>query len=422
MNPETVAQLASPAGRELIRSVQPYRDADVLKHHNRLRERGHASEMIAAVLTQARLQQRAQTKFGDRAVDLLFTAEGAEQATRAEVAALHAQRFASAGMSQHWDLGCGIGADAYAVASQGLALTAIDIDPTTAAIAAANLSSFEKASARVGVIEDEDLDLGARSSIWLDPARRVPGAADAQGRSRRISGLEEMAPPWSTVQRLAGQAGAAGAKYSPGFPAQSIPAGVEAVWVSYAGAALECALWWGLAVEKPGRSVMRAILAPSGTHSGRWARLAQLSPVSLADAAAGYPQVSAGSFLYDPDKAALAADLLDSVAIIVGGAEVGPQSGYLSSTSSVDTGWARRWRVVEVLPFNIKAIRSWARSNDIGTLTLKRRGHGPDPATLRRQLKLKGTAEATLVVTKLGDELAAIWVELDGPSHADLRS
>ncbi|WP_397333832.1 THUMP-like domain-containing protein [Ornithinimicrobium sp. INDO-MA30-4] len=54
-----------------------------------------------------------------------------------------------------------------------------------------------------------------------------------------------------------------------------------------------------------------------------------------------------------------------------------------------------------------------------GNLTLKRRGHGPDPEVLRKQLKLKGKAEATLVLTRAGNELVAIWVELDGPSHSN---
>ncbi|MBW8173779.1 class I SAM-dependent methyltransferase [Ornithinimicrobium sp. Arc0846-15] len=418
MDPQIVAELASPLGRELIRLVQPYRDDRVLKQHTKMRELGHRPELISAVLTQAKLQERAKVKFGDSAADLLFTSDGVEQATRAEVAALHADRFVAAGLKDHWDLGCGIGADARAVAGAGLPVTAVEMNPGTAAIAAANLADFEHARVVTAAIESLDLNFGSDTSIWLDPARRVAGVSDASGRSQRISGLEEMSPPWSLVQELATQSGAAGAKYSPGFPAQSIPVAAEAVWVSFAGVALECSLWWGAAVESPGRSVVRSLAG----HPREWARLSDADVAPSWQTHRAWPELEPGMFLYDPDKAALAADLLGAVASIVGADEVGPATGYLVSREQIDTGWARRWRIREVLPLNVKAIRAWARSHNVGNLTLKRRGHGPDPEVLRKQLKLKGKAEATLVLTRAGEELVAIWVELDGPSHAGSRT
>lgn len=418
MDPQIVAELASPPGRELIRLVQPYREDHVLKQHTRMRELGHRPELTSAVLTQAKLQERAKAKFGGLATDLLFTSDGVEQATRVEVAALHAARFAAAGLKNHWDLGCGIGADARATAAAGLPVTAVEMDPGTAAIAAANLAAFDLARVITGTIESLDLSLGPDTSIWLDPARRVAGVSNASGRSQRISGLEEMAPPWSVVQELATRAGAAGAKYSPGFPVQSIPAQAEAVWVSFAGVALECSLWWGAAVESPGRSVVRS-LAGGG---GEWVRLGESDVASSWPTNRVWRDLEPGMFLYDPDKAALAADLLGAVASVVGGDEIGPATGYLVAREQIDTGWARRWRIHEVLPLNVKAIRAWARTHDVGNLTLKRRGHGPDPEVLRKQLKLKGKAEATLVVTRAGNELVAIWVELDGPSHSELRT
>ena len=49
---------------------------------------------------------------------MLFTEAGLEQATRLKVAALHAGRFARAGVEHVADLGCGIGGDALALAAR----------------------------------------------------------------------------------------------------------------------------------------------------------------------------------------------------------------------------------------------------------------------------------------------------------------
>ncbi|UJH71506.1 hypothetical protein [Ornithinimicrobium sp. INDO-MA30-4] len=132
----------------------------------------------------------------------------------------------------------------------------------------------------------------------------------------------------------------------PWLPVQSIPAQAEAVWVSFAGVALECSLWWGAAVESPGRSVVRS-LAGGG---GEWVRLGESDVASSWPTNRVWPDLEPGMFLYDPDKAALAADLLGAVASVVGGDEIGPATGYLVAREQIDTGWARRWRIHEVLP------------------------------------------------------------------------
>ena len=89
---------------------------------------------------------------------MLFTEAGLEQATRLKVAALHAGRFARAGVEHVADLGCGIGGDALALAAIDLEVTAADADEVTAAIAAFNLTPFPE----VRVLHARAEDVSAR--------------------------------------------------------------------------------------------------------------------------------------------------------------------------------------------------------------------------------------------------------------------
>ena len=113
-----------------------------------LRASGIEAGLTAAVLTQLALRQAARAKFGPFASHMVFTRDGLEQATRLVVAARHAQRFRASGARRVADLGCGIGADALAIAGLGLDVLAVDIDPEAAGAVAANLRDFEGAQVR----------------------------------------------------------------------------------------------------------------------------------------------------------------------------------------------------------------------------------------------------------------------------------
>ena len=104
--------------------------------------------LAAAAVTQVVLRRRATTKFGAAAARLFFTREGLEQASRPAVAAHHAERMLAAGVRRVVDLGCGIGTDAMAFARAGLEVVAVDSDPLTAEVAAANLRSLDVATSR----------------------------------------------------------------------------------------------------------------------------------------------------------------------------------------------------------------------------------------------------------------------------------
>src|SRR6478672_4598103 len=143
-------RLTTGEGWGLLQSLPPYDEATALPLQQRLRDAGFEPDLVAAALNQARLREKATAKFGTFARGMVLTSDGLEQATRLGVAAQHAQRFRAAGIHTVNDLGCGIGADAMAMAGLDLRVRAIDVDEVTAAMAAVNLRHWPDSTARHG--------------------------------------------------------------------------------------------------------------------------------------------------------------------------------------------------------------------------------------------------------------------------------
>src|SRR6218665_3893353 len=92
--------LLTPDGLELLDALGPVEStADVARTVSRLRAAGHSPDLVSAVVGQAHLRAKAKSKFGECAKRMLFTRAGLEQATRLGVAARHAQRLRSAGIT-----------------------------------------------------------------------------------------------------------------------------------------------------------------------------------------------------------------------------------------------------------------------------------------------------------------------------------
>ncbi len=415
MDLATVDWLASAEGREAIAEVGRYDADQALAAGTRLRRAGTSPELAAAAMTQARLRERAIDKLGPLGDQLLLTPDLLEQATRARVAARHAERFAQAGCRLVYDLGCGLGSDSLALLAAGLDVEAVDIDPVTAAVAAHNLrvgSSGGPGLVRQGRAEDLQLPADRDGiGIWLDPARRVSGSSGPQGRTRRVAALDQMSPPWQTVQELAGEVPAAGAKLGPGFPAAALPPGAEAQWTSWDGSSVECCVWWGATVRFAGRTA--AVPTPLG-----WL---EIGPDGEEDGPAGPPRQSRrpeptpGGWLFEPDPSVLQAGLAGTVGRQVGARLWDDTGGYLLGEGSTDHPGLRRWLVVQVLPATTAGLRRWVRSGDIGDLTVKKRGVPTTPEQVRRELRPRGSRSATLLLCRVAGKATALQVAQPQP-------
>ncbi|WP_077489931.1 class I SAM-dependent methyltransferase [Sinomonas mesophila] len=397
---DQLAPLLTPEGWALLNSLGPYREEDALALGSRLRKEGHSPELVAAVLSQARLRARAAVKFGEFASQMLFTRAGLEQATRLSVAARHARRFVDAGVRHVADLGCGLGADALAMASLELEVTAVERDEATAACATMNLMPFPEA--RVVHADAETVPLEEVDGVWLDPARRETSSSG----TRRIWDPEAFSPPLSFVESLAARGLPLGVKLGPGLPHESVPDGCEAQWVSVDGDVAEVALYFN-ALRRP--TVRRAALVLG--HGGAAELVAETE-------FGGGAQPHIGPFegyLYEPDGAVIRAGLVAEFAERIGGHLLDPQIAYVCAPGLVETPFARAYRVLEVRPYHVKALRAWVREQGIGVLEIKKRGTAVTPDELRKVLlagqKKGATGKATLVLTRIGEHRVAAVVE-----------
>jgi SAM-dependent methyltransferase len=353
---------------------------DPLAATARLRASGMDAALAAAALTQAGLRRHAVAKFGPDAARLLFTRAGLEQATRSVVAERRADRLHAAGIRSVADLGCGVGADTLAFARAGLRVVAIESDPLTAAIAAANVTACgldRTASVHHG--DATTVDLSDVDAVFCDPARRDG--------SRRLFDPAAFSPPWSFVAGLPTRVPATVLKLAPGIDHALIPDGAEAEWVSVDGAVVEAALWHGPLATTPRRAT---VLAGGAAHT--------LTGTGVASGAVDAPR----RYVYDPDGAVVRAHLVAEFASTVDGSLADPRIAYVFADAPAPTPFATCLQVVAELPYGVKPLRAALRSHDIGVLEIRKRGVAIDPDRLRRDLRLAGTSSATLVLTRLG--------------------
>ena len=378
--------LATPAGVEALAAAAAQPDPDSLAAATALRSR-FPPDVAAAALTQIGLRRSARTKLGARADSVLFTRTGLEQASRAAVAAHHADRFVAAGVRRVVDLGCGIGADALALLDAGLEVVAVDSDPETAAIAQANLG--DRAEVMVGdAVELAPTLLGGPGvAAFADPARRT-----GRGRSWR---MEDLSPAWSFVESLLAGDRTAGVKLGPGLPHRAIPSGVEAEWVGERGDTVEVGLWSG----------------PGSLSDARVALLLPDDRLVVDPSAAPLSVGAVGTVLYEPAGAVTRAGGIAQLGDALDARLLHPDIAYLTADTVCPTPYATAFEVLEVHPYTEQTLRHWARDRGIGTLEIKKRGLDLDPAVLRKRLKLRGSGSATVILSRTVDATVMVVVQ-----------
>jgi hypothetical protein len=385
---EDFVRLAGSAGQALLAQIDYSSTTDVLALVAKLRSDGHDPATVAAVLTQAKLRKRAQAKFGEFADQMLFTEAGLEQASRLKVAALHAGRFRSAGISEVADLGCGIGAESMALASLGINVHAFELDEVTAAVATYNLAPFE--NVKVEIADVEQLDLSKFEALFFDPARRElhgPKKATAQ----RHFDPANYSPNYNFCIEKA-KTKPTGIKLGPGHDKKQIPEGTEAQWVSVDGDLVEMGLWFGkVARENVARSAL--LLDDKGKYE----------ITSSNSSSSSAPLGKLGRYVYEPDNSLIRSGLIAEFSEPEGLTLIAPEIAYLSSDNRIESPWLKGYEVIDDLVFDRKKLKAYVRENNIGILEIKKRGSDISPEELRKQLSPKGEGAATLIVTRVGD-------------------
>ena len=392
--------LTAPRGRALLTRLASadLADAHTLALLTALR-RDYAPNEAAAGLALARLRRKAVAKFGALADSLFFTGDALEQASSP------AARRWRVHLRQDWqsvrllDLCCGVGTDALAFAQAGAFVTGIDLDPVRVAMARLNAAACgvsDRTRFEVGdILTLDEAIVRTHDLIFFDPARRDPDQVE----SARVHHVEGYLPPLSTVQRFVGLP--VWAKLSPGVKFDQLtaylapPMNGQIDFIAAEGDLKEALLRLPSPQAPPTEFQRRAVMVIQGElHS------LTTDPHAVPPLLEGDPH----GWLIEPDPAILRAGAVAQVANTLNGALLDSEIAYFVTDERPTLPFVRAWRIRSWMPFNVKQLRAILRAEDIGTVTVKKRGTVITPEVLIPQLKLKGKGSATLVLTRLRDQ------------------
>jgi hypothetical protein len=285
--------------------------------------------------------------------------------------------------------------DALAMARAGLSVLAVDRDATAVELVAANAAELglsDRVTARQADARSVDPVAEGCDAVFVDPARRTVGS--------RVLDPEQWSPKLSEAIALARTVPVAVIKVAPGLDRALTPDDAAFEAVSADGDLVEVALWFGRAV---GAARRIGVALPSGA----W----------IDDQAPRPPKVPVGrmgAWLCEPDDAVIRSGLVAQLAARIDGRLIDPSIAYVTCDEEpqADPLYAR-FRVDEVLPFSMKALRAALRVRGVGRVEIKKRGFAMDPDEVRRGLKLDRAARAgrTVLLTRIGDDPIAVIAE-----------
>ena len=399
MDPDTLRMLLSPMGQDALEAAKELepRENDFLAHFSTLSQR-YPPDLARAALEIVILRGEAVRKF-PFSEKLYLTRETLEQASSYEISLYRSERYQRSSLVG--DLGCSIGADTLALA-QVAPTFAIDRDPLRLLLANANLQALNLRGKVVLLQADltSPLPLSSRGkrnstlALFFDPSRRSAG--------RRTFTVHQYQPPLSVIKDWLPRIPDLGVKISPGVDWDELSGyDAEVEFISLRGELKEAVLWFGSFKTTP----RRATLLPgrhtlTDTHD---------SHISMIDRPLSEPLI----FLYEPDPAILRAGLVQHLAAQLNAAQLDPDIAYLTSNTYIPTPFARGWRVVDWLPFNLKRLRAYLHGRGVGHVVIKKRGSPLDPVDLIHKLRLQGDQERVIFLTHLrGEPIVVIASEI----------
>lgn len=379
--------LLSDQGQALLAQAAafPLTDHNHLQLASDLRQQA-APAMAQAVMETTWLRQRAASKFS-RAGSMYFTRPALEQASAEVVAEYRARRFGAAGIELAADLGCSIGGDAIALAAAA-AVIGIDREWLRLAMAQENAAAYGRAERFSAVQADlnELAPLGVQA-VFFDPARR-------DNRGRRIRSVQQYQPPLALIDQWRAMVPEAAVKISPAVAYAELPREAEVEFISVSGDVREGVLWYG---ALRGANERRATLLPGGDT------LTELDHAGTAVAV-----TPPTGYLYEPDGAVIRAHLVQTLARRLDATLIDAEIAYLTAPRRITTPFARCFALEAWFPFQLKRLRRYLREQNVGRVTVKKRGSPIDPITLQKQLRLKGSEERVVFLTHIQGEPAVL--------------
>ena len=389
-------RLLEPSSAELLKEAESgdFRQASRLE---RLRDRWGGG-LAAAALELVAARRSGAAKFPSLP-GLVGDVAGVEQATGFLVAQHKAARFSRLAPSRIYDLCCGIGGDALALAA--VAHTrAFDVDPLRAWMCGRNLE--EAGLAGESCCEKvEGLALEGEV-VHIDPSRREEDHAGG-GRGRRAWSYRDYRPGPEFIETLLARNPDSAVKLGPGVRIDDLPLSEnsELELIEDSGRLVQAVLWSGRLALNPGQHT--ASLLPLGEHlSGRPAPL----PCSAAAGPEQWIAVAAPSL----ERAGLLAGACDDHGLV----ELAAGLGILTGASPAPEPWFKSYEVLEAMPWRPRKVAAWLAGRSAGIVDVKTRGGAVNPEEARKKLRGKGDSPFVVFVLRLGRKVAAVICKAPG--------
>jgi hypothetical protein len=343
-------------------------------------------ELVRTAVSLHELRLKAGSKF-TRAAAMWFDRRGLEQSTSELVAHHKARRFDDA----VWDLCCGIGGDAIALAGR-CQVTAVDLNPAACLRTRWNAEAYgveSRVEARCADVLKVEVIGGL---VHIDPDRR----SGSEGKASRI---EDYIPNPGDLLDLMSRCRGGAVKLGPASNFGGKFPDTEIELISLSGECKEATVWFG---DLAGREPFRATALPSGeTIAGH--------PLDAVAAVAPL-----GRYLYDPDPAVVRAGLIDVVAERLGLNRLDGAEEYLTADNLVPSPFLHPFEVLAELPNNEHALRAWLRASDFGQLEIKCRHIRIQAESLRRRLPLPGSQPGVVIFARIDGKSRTICARRRG--------
>jgi hypothetical protein len=307
----------------------------------------------------------------------LVDTDSIQQATPDPVARFRAAELARLGIPSVHDVTCSVGIEGAALTGAGINYVGSDIDRIRLSMARHNVSAGHFFQA------DALSETSTAQVILADPARRAGG--------RRISSPQDLLPPLPDL----------------------VDTHREKALMIKCAPGLDFSEWdGGVTVTSLDGGVKEACLYSPQLATARRAVLLASTSESAADVIEEYagdredlPQAGEiGEFIIDPDGAVVRAGLVKDYAAREGLWQLDDRIAYLTGPQ-IPAGRSG-FRFIEEVP--IKKLKSALSALDCGRVEILVRGVDIDPDLLRKKLKLRGSAEFAVIITRIGTRGVAL--------------
>lgn len=313
-----------------------------------------------------------------------------EQSTAKDIGTYKAKRFPKTGSID--DLCCGMGGDSFFLSTE-TEVRGYDLSPERVAMYRFNTRAmgFE----RNAEIADVRTIKNRGDFFSIDSARRGK-LGDCQ---RNFS---ELTPSFPEIFEIARHYRGGIAKLPPGYPTEEFPADAETAYLGSRNDCRECLVLFGEMAQNPGK--IRAVAIDASGEAHEW-----LSDFSLSEIPE-LPTGPLGEFIAEPIPVLVRSHLFSEIALRTSptASLLSPGIAYVTSSEPLDKSAFHNYRVLGCVPLSTGKVKALLKANNIGKLTLKKRGVEIVPEAEIKRLSPKGSEEGILFYTRINGEKAAI--------------